>query len=51
MTTDTREVIRRGEEYWNKKQEEENAKIQKQQDINTSNAEQPTNEGNNAKEE
>ena len=51
MTTDTREVIRRGEEYWNKKQEEENTRIQKQQDINASNAEQPTNEGNNAKEE
>lgn len=51
MTTDTREVIRRGEEYWNKKQEEENTRIQKQQDINTSNAQQPTNEGNNAKEE
>ena len=51
MTTDTTEVIRRGEEYWNKKQEEENTRIQKQQDINASNAEQPTNEGNNAKEE
>lgn len=51
MTTDTTEVIRRGEEYWNKKKEEENARIQKQQDINASNAEEPTNEGNNAKEE
>lgn len=51
MTTDTTEVIRRGEEYWNKKQEEENARMQKQQDINASNAKQPTNEGNNAKEE
>ena len=27
MTTDTTEVIRRGEEYWNKKQEELNARI------------------------
>ena len=51
MTTDTTEVIRRGEEYWNKKQEEENARMQKQADINASNAKQPTNEGNKAKEE
>ena len=51
MTTDTTEVIRRGEEYWNKKQEEENTRIQKQQDINASDANKPTNEGNNAKEE
>ena len=51
MTTDTTEVIRRGEEYWNKKQEELDARMQKQADINASNAKQPTNEGNNAKEE
>lgn len=51
MTTDTAEVIRRGEEYWNKKQEELDARMQKQADINASNAKQPTNEGNNAKEE
>lgn len=51
MTTDTTEVIRRGEEYWNKKQEELDARMQKQADINASNAKQPTNEGNKAKEE
>ena len=51
MTTDTTEVIRRGEEYWNKKQEELDARMQKQTDINASNAKQPTNEGNKAKEE
>lgn len=43
MTTDTTEVIRRGEEYWNKKQEELDARMQKQADINASNANQPTN--------
>lgn len=51
MTTDTTEVIRRGEEYWNKRQEELDARMQKQADINVSNAKQPTNEGNKAKEE
>ena len=51
MTTDTAEVIRRGEEYWNKKQEEINARMQKQQDINTSNANQPNNKEDKAKEE
>ena len=51
MTTDTTEVIRRGEEYWNKRQEELDARMQKQADINASNAKQPTNEGNKAKEE
>ena len=50
MTTDTTEVIRRGEEYWNKKQEELDARMQKQQDINTSNANQPNKEDK-AKEE
>lgn len=43
MTTDTAEVIRRGDEYWKKKQEEDDARMQKQQDINASNANQPTN--------
>jgi hypothetical protein len=43
MTTDTAEVIRRGDEYWTKKQEEIDARMQKQQDINASNANQPTN--------
>lgn len=51
MTTDTAEVIRRGEEYWNKKQEEIDARMQKQQDINTSNANQPNNKEDKAKEE
>ena len=50
MTTDTAEVIRRGEEYWNKKQEEIDARMQKQQDINISNANQPNKEDK-AKEE
>ena len=51
MTTDTAEVIRRGDEYWKKKQEEDDARMQKQQDINASNANKPINNGNNAKEE
>lgn len=51
MTTDTAEVIRRGDEYWTKKQDEIDARMQKQQDINASNANKPTNNGNNAKEE
>lgn len=43
MTTDTAEVIRRGDEYWTKKQEELDARMQQQQDINASNANQPNN--------